>query len=130
MWPEISRRQRLGDYTQNLLGTHETLKFENYKTDMNNFLMNVFFLEKFAEKNNCKTIHCFADTYIDFRTDKDKPLLLEHITLRNCWPHWDKFNARDRVPAPSRARDGQHYGVENHKRFAEQFISSFGNKLR
>jgi|TARA_R110000851_G_scaffold268872_1_gene421582 hypothetical protein len=128
MWPEMSRRERLENHTNNLLGTHETLRHENAKTDINNFLKSVFFLEKFAEKNNCLTMHCFSDNYTDFRTDKDS-LLLEDYTLRNCWPHWDKFTARDLHPEPSLAGDGVHYGAEHHERFAELFLRRFGAKL-
>ena len=128
MWPEMSRRERLENHTNNLLGTHETLRHENAKTDINNFLKSVFFLEKFAEKNNCLTMHCFSDNYTDFRTDKDS-LLLEDYTLRNCWPHWDKFTARDLHPEPSLAGDGVHYGAEHHERFAELFLQRFGAKL-
>ena len=130
MWPEISRRERLETYTQNIMGTHETLRYENDKTDRNNFLKNVFLLEKFAEKNQCKTMHCFSDTYIDFRSDQDRPWLLEDYTLRNCWPHWDKFKDRYRYLEPSRARDGIHYGVEHHERFAKLFLERFGSKLK
>ena len=130
MWPESSRRERLETYTQNLPGTHETLRYENDKTDRNNFLKNVFLLEKFAEKNQCKTMHCFSDTYIDFRSDQDRPWLLEDYTLRNCWPHWDKFRDRHRYLEPSRARDGIHYGVEHHERFADLFLMRFRSKLK
>ena len=129
MWPEISRRERLEKYTRNLLGTHETLRFENQETDQNNFLKNVFLLEKFAEKNQCKTFHCFSDTYIDFRSEKDAPALLEDYTLRNCWPHWDKFTARDLHAKPSKAKDGIHFGTEHHERFAKLFLEKFANKL-
>ena len=33
---------------------------QDVEEQRNNFLKNVFFVEKFAEKNNCKTFHCFA----------------------------------------------------------------------
>jgi len=130
MWPEMSRRERLETYTQNLLGTHETLRYENHKTDANNFLKSVFFLEKYAEKNHCKTFHCFSDHYHDFRTEGNSPALMEDYTLRNCWPHWDKFTARDLHAKPSKARDGIHFGVEHHERFADLFLTRFGTKLR
>lgn len=130
MWPGMARRERLETYMKNLLGTHETLRYENAKTDMNNFLKNVFLLEKFAEKNNCQTMHCFSDLYTDFRTPGNAPGLLEDYTLRNCWPHWDKFEARDRYHTPSLARDGIHYGIEHHERFAELFLQRFGPKLK
>jgi hypothetical protein len=129
MWPEMSRRERLEDLALNLHGTDEKLRFENYKTDLNNFLKSVFFLEKYAEKNQCRTFHCFSDNYHDFRTPENAPALLEDYTLRNCWPYWDKFTARDLHNKPSRARDGIHYGVEHHERFAKLFLQKFANKL-
>lgn len=129
MWPDISRRERLDTYAQNVSGTHETQRYENNNTDQNNFFKNVFLLEKFAEKNRCKTFHCFADNYVDFRTEKDAPALLEDYTLRNCWPYWDKFTARDIHAEPSKARDSLHFGIEHHERFAELFLQRFGNKL-
>lgn len=130
MWPESSRRERLETHTKNILGTHETLRYENDKTDRNNFLKNVFLLEKFAEKNNCRTMHCFSDHYIDFRSKDNSPLVLEDYTLRNCWPHWDKFTAREVYREPSRAKDGIHFGVEHHERFAKLFLERFGPKLK
>ena len=129
MWPQISRRERLEEYPRNLQGTHKTLKFENSVTDINNFNKNVFFLEKFAEKNNAKTLHCFSDMFYDFRTPGNSPQVLEHVTLRNCWPHWDKFSARDLHTKPSHARDGIHFGVEHHERFAKLFLDKFRVKL-
>jgi len=129
MWPEMSRRERLEDYASNLHGTDEKLRFENHKTDLNNFLKSVFFLEKYAEKNQCKTLHCFADVYIEFRSKGNNPLVLENHTLKNCWPYWDKFGQRKRQK-PSRARDGIHYGIENHKRFAQIFVDLMKHKLR
>jgi hypothetical protein len=130
MWPEISRRERLHDIPENIMGTHETLRYENDKTDMNVFLKSVFFLEKYAEHHDCKTFHCFAETYIDFRTKKERPKLLEEYTLRNCWPHWDKFTARELHTKPVRARDGLHFGIPHHERFAKLFLDYFGQKLK
>jgi len=133
-WPELSRRQRLEDYTQNLMGHHETLRYENAKTDMNNFLMNVFFLEKFAEKNNCKTFHCFADTVIKLPEDGSNGVrlnILDKTSLRSCWPTWNRFEEQTSlIPSPSRARDGLHYGVENHLQFAKVFLKEFGHQLK
>ena len=130
MWPEMSRRERLEDLALNLSGTDQKLRYENHKTDVNNFLKSVFFFEKYAEKNQCKTFHCFADHYYDFRTPENSPALLEDYTLKNCWPYWDKFTARDLNTTPSRARDGIHYGQEHHERFAKLFLGKFGQKLR
>jgi len=130
MWPEMSRRERLEDYAANLHGTDEKLRFENHKTDLNNFLKCVFFLEKYAEKNQCTTFHCFSDHYHDFRTPENAPAMLEDYTLRNCWPHWDRFEARERYDKPSRARDGIHFGMEHHERFARLFLGKFSHKLK
>jgi len=129
MWPESSRRERLDKYVQNLNHTSDYLKFENDNTDTNNFLKCVFFLEKYAEKNQCKTIHCFSDDYVEFRSKGNSPLVFENHTLKNCWPYWDKFEQRER-PGPSLARDGIHYGIENHKHFSQLFLDQFKNKLR
>ena len=131
MWPEISRRERLEDYANNIPGTDERLRFENSKTDANNFLKSVFFLEKFAEKNNCRTFHCFAENYIDFRTTGDsRPELLEKYTLRNCWPYWHRHTAREVHTKPSLARDGVHFGIEHHTQFAKLFLDRFHSKLK
>ena len=104
------------------------LKNENDLTDKNNFLKNVFFVEKFAEKNQCKTFHCFAqDSYQEHIKGLN---VLEDYTLKNCWPYWDKFEQRTQYNEPSLASDGEHYGVEHHKRFAKLFINHFGSKLK
>ena len=130
MWPEASRRERLDTYPANLNHTSEFLKFENSNTDRNDFLKSVFFVEKYAEKNQCKTFHCFSDNHIEFETKGSSPMVLEKYTLKNCWPYWDKFEQRELTPDPSRAKDGIHYGIPNHKRFAEKFIERFGPKLK
>lgn len=128
MWPEMSRRERLEDFANNLHGTDEKLRFENHKTDLNNFLKNVFFLEKYAEKNQCKTFHCFAqDSYHEHIKGLN---VLEEYTIKNCWPYWDKFEQRVPYNEPSLASDGEHYGVEHHERFAEIFLQRFGTKLK
>jgi hypothetical protein len=107
---------------------HPELKNENELTDKNNFLKNVFFIEKFAEKNQCKTFHCFAqDSYHEHIKGLN---VLEEYTIKNCWPYWDKFKQRVPYNSPSLAADGKHYGVEHHKRFAELFIERFANKLK
>lgn len=130
-WPEISRRERLTNAVAlNLMGKDESLKYEDNETDMNNFLKSVFFLEKYAEKNSCETFHCFADSYMDFRDERLRPRLLETHTLKNCWPYWNSVDARDFHPEPSRARDGMHFGIDNHKRFAALFLERFGPKLK
>jgi hypothetical protein len=127
-WPAWSRRERLEDFTKNLIGSDEELKFENDETDKNNFLKNVFFVEKYAERNNCKVFHCFAqDSYHEHIKDLN---VLREYTIKNCWPYWDKFTARDLHFEPSLAKDGKHYGVEHHERFAQLFLERFGVKLK
>ena len=134
MWPEISRREwpsnEHREYPVNLMGTDEKLKYQDRDTDMNVFLKSVFFAEKFAEHNRAKILHCFADTYIDLSKYDPQVSQLEDFTLRNCWPYWDKFTARQLHAKPSRARDGMHYGEEHHERFAELFLDRFGPKLK
>jgi hypothetical protein len=127
-WPFWGRRERLGLYAQSLVSHDVSLKNEDEVTDANNFLKNVFFVEKYAEKNNCKTFHCFAqDNYAHHI--KGLPTL-DTYTIKNCWPYWDKFNQRKQYKEPNFAADGEHYGVEHHKRFAKLFLDYFGNKLK
>lgn len=127
-WPLWSRRERLEKYSIDITGNNDILKTENDDTDKNNFLKNVFFVEKFAEKNKCKTFHCFADqSYHEHMIGLN---VLEAYTIKNCWPWWDKFTQRVEYKKPSFAKDGKHYGVEHHKRFAELFLHYFGTKLK
>ena len=106
----------------------EELKKEDDVTDKNNFLKNVFFVEKFAEKNMCKTFHCFAqDSYHEHLKGLN---VLEDYTISNCWPYWDKFQQRVQYKDPNLAKDGQHYGVDHHERFAQLFLEKFSQKLR
>jgi len=126
-WPVWSRRERLGPYAQNLTGDNKILKVEDNDTDKNNFLKNVFFVEKYAEKNNCKVFHCFAqDSYHEHIKGLN---VLENFTIKNCWPHWDKFEQRIIFTKPSVAMDGEHYGIEHHERFAKLFLEKFKKKL-
>ena len=127
-WPFWSRREKLHHYAQSLMSYDEELKNEDERTDRENFLKNVFFLEKFAQKNQCKTFHCFAQE--SYHEHIKGLTVLEDYTIKNCWPYWDKFQQREQYKEPSLAKDGQHYGVEHHKRFAEMFLEQFGNKLR
>ena len=85
-------------------------------------------VEKFAEKNQCKTFHCFAqDSYHEHIKGLN---VLEDYTIKNCWPYWDKFEQRVPYNEPSLAADSEHYGVEHHERFASLFVQQFGSKLR
>ncbi len=127
-WPFWSRREKLHSYPQSQMSYDPELKNENEHTDKNNFLKNVFFVEKFAEKNQCKTFHCFAqDSYHEHIKGLN---VLEDYTLKNCWPYWDKFEQRTQHNEPSLASDGEHYGVEHHKRFAKLFVDYFCKKLK
>ena len=127
-WPAWSRREKLGEYAENLTSDAELLSVEDDDTDKNNFLKNVFFVEKYAEKNECKTFHCFAqDSYQEHVKGLN---VLEDHTIKNCWPYWDKFEQRVPYDTPSLAADGEHYGVEHHERFAKLFLLRFGAKMR
>jgi hypothetical protein len=130
-WPSWSRRERLDLYPQNLTSDDTPLKMENNNTDHNNFLKNVFFLEKFAEKNEAKTFHCFAqDAY---KLDNNLQVLKDY-TIKNCWPEWDRYHLpdakRQHITSPNLASDGVHYGIEHHKVFARLFVERFKSKLR
>ena len=127
-WPERSRREKLLSYsTGNLHGRDEEMRFETDETDQQNFLKNVFLVEKYAEKMNCKTFHCFsADSYHEGMNVEH---VLEEQTLTNCWPWWDTYRQRE-LHSDSKARDGKHHGVEHHQRFSELFLESFGVRLR
>ena len=127
-WPFWSRREKLHQYAQSLMSHNEELKNENELSDKSNFLKNVFFVEKFAEKNQCKTFHCFAQE--SYQEHIDVPNVLEDYTVKNCWPYWDSRTQREQYNKPNFAKDGEHYGVEHHKRFAELFLARFGSKLK
>jgi len=127
-WPFWGRRERLGTYAQSLTSNEELLKTEDDDTDKNNFLKNVFFVEKYAEQHQCRTFHCFAqDNYAEHIKGLN---VLEDYTIKNCWPYWDKFEQRVPYNDPSLAADGEHYGVEHHERFAGLFLQKFGSKLK
>jgi hypothetical protein len=114
---------------QNLTSDNESLKTENNHTDQNNFLKNVFFLEKFAEKVGAKTFHCFAQEAYDIYME-DTLAVLKNYTISNCWPEWDKHEKRELHNKPSLATDGIHYGKEHHEVFARLFLQRFNTKLR
>jgi hypothetical protein len=127
-WPFWGRREKLHNYAKSLTGDAEELKIEDGITDKNNFLKNVFFVEKFAQMNNATTFHCFAqESYHEHIKGLN---VLRDYTIKNCWPYWDKFEQREQYNTPSLASDGEHYGVEHHKRFAELFLAYFGKKLK
>ena len=128
-WPVNSRREWYDKEISTLHGGSEKLLIQNKHTDLSNFLNNVFWVEKFAEMIGAKTFHCFAQEYIEHE-DLSKLNVLPDYTLANCWPYWDSKTQRDVFAEPSLARDGAHYGVEHHKRFAQLFLERFGPKLR
>tara|TARA_B100000424_G_scaffold262746_1_gene249193 strand:+ start:142 stop:858 length:717 start_codon:yes stop_codon:yes gene_type:complete len=116
-WPLWSRRERLDSYPKSLMSYDEKLKLENEHTDKNNFLKNVFFMEKFAEKVQATTFHCFAQDVYDLPEAHN---VFSQTSLSKCWPYWDKKDINREVSRePSLAKDGVHYGYEHHKRFAE-----------
>ena len=130
-WPAWNRRERLDVYPQSLTSNNDLLKNENEHTDRNNFLKNVFFVEKFAEKVQAKVLHCFAqDVYEIPNADN----VFSKTSIKLCWPEWSKMTfeheKRIRTTEPSLARDGVHYGVEHHKKFAELFYNHFKSKLK
>lgn len=130
-WPAQSRRERLDQIPQNLTSNDTLLKTENNNTDRNNFLKNLFLLEKFAGKNNAKTFHCFAEDVYELDNDLH---FLKNYTIKNCWPEWDRHHLlgtkRDIITVPNLARDGVHYGEEHHKVFARLFLERFKSKLK
>jgi hypothetical protein len=128
-WPAWSRRERLDQSPQSLTSDNESLKTENNHTDQNNFLKNVFFLEKFAEKVGAKTFHCFAQEAYDIYMEGTLAVL-KNYTISNCWPEWDKHKKRELHTKPSLAMDGIHYGKEHHEVFARLFLQRFNTKLR
>ena len=131
-WPEWSRRERLDLEPENLTSNNPKLKDETEETDLNNFLKNVFFVEKFAETKHCKTFHCFAqDSYHEYLKGLN---VLETYTIKNCWPPWDDHNLpearKQRITDSNVARDGIHYGEKHHLAFAELFLNKFRLKLK
>ena len=125
-WPATSRRERLDLNPMNLTSHNDFLKIENHHTDKNNFLKNVFLLEKFAEKTGAKTFHCFAEDTHDLN---DNMNLMKDFTIKNCWPEWDR-QQRNYIQKPNFACDGRHYGTEHHRVFAKLFLQRFASKLK
>jgi hypothetical protein len=129
-WPEWSRRERLENLPINLTSDNKLLKTETDVTDKNNFLKNIFFAEKFAEKQGAKIFHCFAhDVY-----ELNSATVYKDTSLKSCWPEWDSHHLpnakREQITTPSLAKDGVHYGVEHHRVFAEKFYNRFKSKLK
>lgn len=129
-WPFWSRRERLDTYPKSLMSYDELLKNENEHTDQNNFLKNVFFVEKFAEKTGAKTFHCFAQDVYELNGAN----VFSDTSIKLCWPNWSRLKTdtanRVKIDKPSLAKDGIHYGVEHHQRFAELFYDKFRSRLK
>ena len=130
-WPFWSRRERLDTHEQNIMGDHKSLESETEHTDRNNFLKNVFFAEKFAEKVGAKIFHCFAQDVYEIPNVAN---VYNKTSIKKCWPHWSTQKSdspnRIRTTEPNLARDGLHYGVEHHKRFAELLYDRFKSRLK
>lgn len=129
-WPVLSRRERLDKQPQSLTSDNNFLKIENDDTDRNNFLKNMFFLEKFAEKVLAKTFHCFAEDDLIREEFKNNNNILSTCSLKNCWPEWNGRDKRQLIESPSIARDGKHFGIEHHQVFSRLFLEKFKNKLK
>jgi len=129
-WPVWSRRERLDSYPMSLTSDNNFLKNENEHTDCNNFLKNVFFVEKFAEKTDAKVLHCFAQDVYDIPGNN----VFSKTSIKLCWPEWStmtfEHEKRIKITEPSLAKDGVHYGVEHHTKFAELFYNHFKSKLK
>ena len=128
-WPVWSRREKLSVHAESLTSDSPELKIEDNDTDKNNFLKNVFFVEKYAEQHDCNIFHCFAqENYSQHLHGVSN--VLDTYTIKNCWPYWDKFEQRKQYNEPNLAADGIHYGVKHHKRFAKLFLDYFDKKLK
>ena len=133
-WPLWSRRERLLDYNKrslhqiNLVGGDTLLKYENSETDQQNFLKNIFFAEKFAEKQNATLFHCFAHDM--YEIPNTSCFVFTDYTIKTCWPQWDSKTQRQIFIEPNFAKDGRHFGVEHHRVFAEKFYNRFKSKLK
>ena len=129
-WPLWSRRERLENFPKNLTGDNELLKTETNETDKNNFLKNVFLAEKFAEKQEAKIFHCFAEDIYEIKS----AYVFTDTSLRSCWPEWSPIrkeqDKRIFVSEPSYAKDGKHFGVEHHRVFSEKVYNRFKSKLK
>jgi hypothetical protein len=130
-WPFWSRRERLDTYPKSLMSYDETLKTENENTDRNNFLKNVFFVEKFAEKANAKVFHCFAQDVYEI---PNATHVFSKTSIKLCWPEWSPVRSRQEqrvfTSETSLAKDGVHYGIEHHRTFAREFYNYFKSKLK
>lgn len=127
-WPDVSRREWYDREISTLHGSSKQLVSNNQHTDLSNWLHCVFWSEKFAEVVNSKIFHCFAQENLHSKIPSLN--VLDTFTIANCWPYWDRKNERTLVDKPSYAKDGKHYGVEHHERFAQLFLDKFKSKLK
>lgn len=129
-WPAISRREYIDTVPVNLTSNDHKLKYETDNTDLNNFYKNVFLVEKFAEKNNARVFHCFAQETVPLESN----FVYRDKTLTNCWPVWDNWHgpsARKMMQTKANlARDGIHCGELHQIEFANLLFTAFGNKLK
>ena len=130
-WPAWSRRERLEQDPISLTGDDPLLKQENDHTDRNNFLRCVFQTEKFAQYNQAKIFHCFAQDVYDIPGNTN---VLDNTSIRSCWPEWDNHRLegakREHITEPDLAADGIHYGIKHHQTFAQKFYDRFRTKLK
>ena len=130
-WPSVSRREHLDKIPIHLFGRDKYLRYETDVTDHQNFLKNLFFVQKFADYNHAKVFHCFAEEIPSLPANINA---MDYATLKSCWPPWDQYlgegSRRERITDPNVAQDGTHYGDKHHLAFAELFLGKFGQKLR
>ena len=130
-WPSISRRERLDKIPVDLFGRDKYNRFETEDTDQQNFLKNIFLVQKFAEYNQAKVFHCFADEVAKM---PDNLNVMDYATLKSCWPPWDQYlgegSRRERITDPNLAQDGLHCGDKHHLAFAELILKRFEPKLK
>ena len=130
-WPHSSRRERLDKIPIDLFGRDKYNRFETDDTDKQNFLKNVFLVQKLAEYNQSKVFHCFAEETLTLPANIS---VMDYATLKSCWPPWDDHNLpearKQRVTDPNFAQDGVHYGEKHHLAFAELLLEKFGPKLK
>jgi len=131
-WPAWSRRERLDVQPVNLTSNDSLLRTENDATDCNNFLKNFFFLEKYAQGIDARTLHCFAEEV--YNVPKNLGLqILDTQSLRSCWPEYDQHHLpgakRELISEPDLAQDGIHYGAKHHQTFARLFYEKFSARI-
>jgi hypothetical protein len=142
-WPSVSRREHLDKIPIHLFGRDKQLRYETDITDHQNFLKNLFFVQKFADYNHAKVFHCFAEelptldgstTSFATMTNPANINVMDYATLKSCWPPWDQYlgegSRRERITDPNIAQDGVHYGEKHHKGFAALLLNKFSSKLK